>query len=709
MPIIPLNINDPSKNLYDQFVSQSFQRLLQVDSSGSVYDGTGSLYDVSSDSVFGLVVQPSHSFVVGDIVRPTGSANYYVLSQADIAENADVAGMITSIIDTSTFVLTTHGVVKTAVPNHPVGTNLFLSSEVPGVFSTESIGGRISKPLAVVTDPSRSMIFNNMRGILAVTTSLNSVTASYSLLGGSGFGPYTDGFFTSWVTGTPVADAMYEISQLFLDIAPAMAGVLTSTNLVLSGVSTFSGRMAGGLNATDWYIGYPAYTLLSSLTTQTSITLNTVGTGTANPTVFKAGKKSNLISSTLIGGVSSSKAHGTDPLLVASTIPLNNISGSSGSIRLNGVRVYNTIWAQASASILDTFTITGSMKYAISADNGVGMTNTYQIWYVGGTSDFPNQSISSASGSVSPITYNYLSGIQYYKTLNLQVNLTASNIYNPVYQDAYQASFASAYFSSLTAGNATPSTMDILSASFAGALLPNLNSARSTGSYTVTVYKPAKSNVSQTLLIGNKAINSYASAQATNNVNTQNEYFLDEAYRSPDGTSAHFSSGSALVDGNLQVQNGILICGRYGDYASFVSGSTAASSVYANYYRESVPGTSFRINGTFTFIRNSNAFAATNPISKWGSGGKLEMAMILSTDVSKVYDLGRQVGDNTGNIYGIVNGAPLTNNSTTFMVNWAYPVGINTGNILTDYVIIFIRYRNTTSSDYISSFNVVYN
>jgi hypothetical protein len=238
----------------------------------------------------------------------------------------------------------------------------------------------------------------------------------------------------------------------------------------------------------------------------------------------------------------------------------------------------------------------------------------------------------------------------------------------------------------------------------------NLNSAQTSGSYTITLTKPGKSNVTQTSYFGNLSINSYTSPQATNNSNTQTEVWLDEAYRTPSTAGSGWASGSALVDGNLQVQNGRLICGRYGNnYQTFISGSTSDAATYAMYYRKSITGTSARINGTFTFTRNANAFASVNPVSAWDSGtGKLEIAMYLSTQPSNIYDLGRNVGINDGNIYGICSSI-TTNNSTIWNVSWGYPELINTGDISTEYVVIMVRYRNTSNTDYITNIAVVYN
>jgi hypothetical protein len=473
----------------------------------------------------------------------------------------------------------------------------------------------------------------------------------------------------------------------------------------------YSGRLAGGLDSNMWYVsGASANSLVSTIVIATPVTLVSTGSTGATPSIFRAGKNSDRIANTLIGGVTASKATGSSAYYVTSSRTLVAGAGTTGAIRIDGIRQYNTFWAQASASIIDVLSITGSNQYIMSADNGAGSTNIARMFYVGPVADYPTVSITNSSSSVSASALNYLSGVDYYKTATITVDVTASGVYRPVYTDGNQISYTSTYFSTINSGSATPSTNDTLQLQVKPTLNANLNSAQNSGSFTIAITKPGKSNVTQTIYMGNRAINSYTSPQSTNNNNTQSETWYDEAWRVDDLSGTTWVSSSAIIDGELQVQNGRLICGRYGNnYQSFVSGSTSASTVYAMYYRKSVPASNSRINGTFTFVRNGSAFAASSPISQWDSGGKLEMAMILSTDTTKTYDFGRAVGNNVGNISGIMNGAATTNNTTTYAINWALPGGINTGNISTDYVIIYVRYRNTASTDYITSMTIVYN
>ena len=388
-------------------------------------------------------------------------------------------------------------------------------------------------------------------------------------------------------------------------------------------------------------------------------------------------------------------------------------NGTSGILTVSNISQYNTFWAAASASISDTISQTGSVRYTISADNTAGTSNEYQLFYVGSITDYPNVTIPLFTASLANITYNWLSGIQYYKTADILLTTSGSNLFKPVYNQN-QVSFTSTYFSTLTTGSNTNASTDVLILTNASrSLTANLSSGVTIPTATVSMSKPGKSNVTSNTNLGTGLfVNSYSSAQATNNSNTQVEYFLDEAYRMTDLQTAAFASGSTLTNGNLQVRNGILIVGQYGDYGSLTQGGTVAG--YANYFRKSDPSSDNRQNGTITLTRVANAFGASSPIAAWGSGtGELEACLVLSSDITGpttanfYYDLGRVVGNDSGNIKGIRD-TVSTNSTTVYATSWALHSGINTGTAASTYVVLWIRYNDTESSDYLTQINLTY-
>lgn len=518
-------------------------------------------------------------------------------------------------------------------------------------------------------------------------------------------GGYSDGFFNTFTANTKLSDAIDEIGRAFNDLAPAKAGNLTGTSLTNSG-TVFSGRLAGGLNSNHWYVGTSAYSTVSTLTTNASLTLSTSGTS-----IFHVGKSSDIFA-TLTGGVSASKAIGNASIAVTSSRALSSGPGTTDAIRINGISTYNTFWAQASASILDNLTTSGSYKYEISS-NGAGLssntTNTYQLWYL---SSYPNATIDLYSSSLSNITYNYLSGIQYYKTMDITNIISASNVYNPVYS-SNPLSLTSTYFTTISTGSSSPNWDTRNDLTVVRTLTSNLSSGRSVGTSTLSISKPNKSAVTSNANMGTLYINSYTSDPGTNSSNTITEAFLGETNRYVDLDGPGFDSTLSLSSSYpyaLQVRNGILIASKHGDYPSLSSGS---NSDPGEYIRLVIPGTSNRISGTFTFNRNTNSFATSTPITSWGGGGKLNVALVLEDDVtgtfsaSTIYDLGRAVGDDTTGIKGIRN-TITTNTSTNYAVTWAFPSGVNTG-VISKRVLLWIRYRNTTASEYINSITLTYN
>ncbi len=115
------------------------------------------------------VNQTTHGFIVGESVRlVAGSANTYTKAQADSAENAEVVGMVTTVVNANRFILTLQGVITTGVPAQPAGTVMFLSPSIAGALtSTEPTAiGQVSKPLVQIIESSVTMAFINWRGEL---------------------------------------------------------------------------------------------------------------------------------------------------------------------------------------------------------------------------------------------------------------------------------------------------------------------------------------------------------------------------------------------------------------------------------------------------------------------------------------------------------------------------------------------------------------
>src|SRR6266699_3637661 len=119
-----------------------------------------------------VISQTAHGFVVGNVVRLSGSS--YTLAKADNAVDAEVIGIVSGVPDANTFVLTTVGKVG-GLSGFTAGTTYFLSDTTAGALSASEpiTAGKVSKPL-FVADSATSGYFNNWRGMVvpAVITAM---------------------------------------------------------------------------------------------------------------------------------------------------------------------------------------------------------------------------------------------------------------------------------------------------------------------------------------------------------------------------------------------------------------------------------------------------------------------------------------------------------------------------------------------------------
>ena len=384
---------------------------------------------------------------------------------------------------------------------------------------------------------------------------------------------------------------------------------------------------------------------------------------------------------------------------------------------INGTNRYNIFWAQTSASISHSLTITGSLNYALGADNSAGITNTSTYWFASSSTDYPNQNLSGVTCSIATPNLKYMSGMTYLSgSSTVKVSLTASNLHDPVYSNTTPISFA---FSNpiigtipATGSSVTPNfdTIIKLDTSVINSAANLASSYGTPPSMSVTVTKPGKSNVSSLVtMVYPRPVNNYGSPASvtTNGVNTITEKFLDEYYRLTNlqGIINQFPSASSLASTisdpfPLQVQNGRLIAGATGgDYSSFTPGSSGTS--YANYFRSiTIPNSVQSGQLTMSLV---SPFTTIQP---WGTGQSAgpEIALIKTGEVlgietaTNIYDLGRSFGSNSGNIIGAHDAGPQTALNLG-RIKWTFGTQ-STGTTL----ILWIRYKVTAG--YITDFTL---
>jgi hypothetical protein len=492
---------------------------------------------------------------------------------------------------------------------------------------------------------------------------------------------YSDGFFSTFNENTRLANALDQISEAFADLAPAKAVALTGQQLVVANPSTlYSGYLAGGLIASDWYVDYTANQLVSNgLSTIAAVSLS-------SPTnSFPAGKKSNFDPSNVLeGGVTASITAQGDAASL-SIKALNTGTGTVGALTINTLITFNNLWVKGAATIAHTMADTGSYKYQLLADQEAGQSVEKQYFYLG---TYANPSVTTGTITSGSVTYNDLSGVKYLKTATFNIPSTGSDLFNPVY-NLNQFSFSSAYTfdNNITTGSKvsdTPQFGDILELEVNPTLSAGLSSGQNAPTGTVAVTKPGKTgtyNASYTLTP--EKVNSYVSDPAT----ATNEPFLGESKRYTNLNTPTWVSSNPLNNGALQVQNGRLVGANAaggGDYSGFAS--------QQNYFRlfESGLGNG-KSNGNFTL--SATGFTQ---LQNWDSGNAgLEAAIVIVEEVtggftaSKIFDLSRAavVGPVVSNIYGAKIGT-----LKALSGDWTFLSNATTG--ASGNVILWIRYSS---------------
>lgn len=154
------------------------------------YDGTnfqmvgGSGGSGSGIAVTREITQNSHGFVVGEVLYLNSGT--YTKAIASSAAAAEVVGMVTEVIGTNSFALTTSGYV-TGLSGLSSGNVYFVSPSSAGALTATEPNtiGQISKPV-FVSDSTTSGYFINYRGMIVPSiyspATVNTQTASYGLV-----------------------------------------------------------------------------------------------------------------------------------------------------------------------------------------------------------------------------------------------------------------------------------------------------------------------------------------------------------------------------------------------------------------------------------------------------------------------------------------------------------------------------------------------
>jgi hypothetical protein len=372
--------------------------MVRYNDTEDVFEGYNELSGWSSIGGGGTtdrVTQASHGFVIGDVLYLNGST--YAKAKADAANTAEVVGMVSRVIDSSTFELTLSGEVS-GLSSLTVGEVYFLSALTAGATTvTEpSVVGQVSLPVGIASSAT-TMYVAPKRGILIGAT---NVRTQISLANN---------------TTTTVQDvSAYEAGEL-----SGWVAIAATTSLKFYVNAQFSKNGAGN----NYNISY-----------QTS--------GDAPPAGFQltitAAGLIQCVMPNVTGFASASINYGLDVAAIGATLPLSisarNVIGDTTGTTVPTSYIGETLTASPGASV--TWGTSGAYKTVTS------VTLTPGVWLLkgvvgidatGATWTFTDLSISTTTNALgiqeSRQGYPSTAGSGQYQTGNAYVNISANTTY----------------------------------------------------------------------------------------------------------------------------------------------------------------------------------------------------------------------------------------------------------------------------------------
>ena len=522
------------------------------------------------------------------------------------------------------------------------------------------------------------------------------------------------GFFDIFQNTTSITTALEEISNTISDIAPEKPGVLTSTNLDKTDSNNpkeFTAKLAGGLTSNHWN-GLTPHENNTNFTQEIDVRLETPNEGD----IFRAGKYiASTFPSNLEGGVTASRSFRNTDFQVIDKVALSsglNAQGSNNRIKITSLAQYNTLWVKANAKITQNISSnsTGSYRYKISADNGAGETNIFQLYYVGTTTHFPEIGTTTVSsttiGGGDSDTGNtmYLSGREYFtEGTTFTVTITANNMFNPVYATGTQGQFSfnsPMGGSSDTQNHSEPNHDTQYNKTFTITVgSGQSNESHTRGMGTISLYKPQKNTKTigvkleddRSLGINSKGIVS-TDGEPLGTFNIESFFDEDKRKTSVGGTTSWNSQDDISGGGSLAVVNGKLY------HPKIIHPNANISQFHQNYFRIFTPPTTVN-SGQIKWGVGGDLFKNLSKATTDNSSanGPIEMTLHVQND-SNVYDLGREVGDNSGNFIGIRDSFVNESQGQHKGINFAFPVQPNS----TNKVILKIKYNTNETNNYIT-------
>lgn len=133
-------------------------------------DGMGNItFDASSGASTNIqlsVNQTTHGFSEGDIIKSSGTANEYAKAVGDNAADAEVVGIVTTVIDANNFIYSQNimGYTGTGIPTGTPGEGIFLDQATAGAMTltvSSATSGLVVKPVGVLLASGAKMNFSS--------------------------------------------------------------------------------------------------------------------------------------------------------------------------------------------------------------------------------------------------------------------------------------------------------------------------------------------------------------------------------------------------------------------------------------------------------------------------------------------------------------------------------------------------------------------
>jgi len=315
------------------------------------------------------VSQTAHGFTVGTPLYWNGTA--YVASKADAAANAGVEGIVSTVVNANSFILTENGGPITGLSGLTSGSVYFLSPTTAGTLTTTepTTVGQVSKPIGKALSTT-SLLVNIGRGIVIAAAGSGDVTgpASATADGLATFNSTTGKIIKSGTTITASSTNLNGVVSINSNAVPSSAYVGISDSQSLTN-KTYNGLLIVGSAGTltiptgSTFATAGAFSTTLTSTAATNVTLPTSGTlyGTASGSITSAQLATSMTDETGSGNL----VFGLSPTLVTPTIGVATAT-SINKVAITAPTTSSTLTVADGSSLItsgafsQTHTVTGT-------------------------------------------------------------------------------------------------------------------------------------------------------------------------------------------------------------------------------------------------------------------------------------------------------------------------------------------------------------